>query len=1235
MTVVADEMLIRIAADTAQLRNDMKDMQRSVGGSFDDIKDRASSLKSTLVNVFAGLAVGALAKQFVETADAMALLDARLKQTTGDAETFAEAQKEIYRIAQANNLGLQEATELFVKMNEPVKRLGGGTKETAAIVESFSTALRLGGASAAEAASATLQFGQAMGSGVLQGGEFNAMAEASPRLLKAIAEGANLPIEQLKKMGSEGKLTADVVGNALIKSLDQLKSESGNMPDTVGGAFQRMKNDIMVAVNELNQNSGLTLGIAGLISGVNELVPTIKAELAGAFEAVGEWIGRNRDDVGEVWETVKGVMADVWELAKGFASVVGFVVEVGVQSGAFKTILETIRLLVAGLQDGVKIIGAAFAMAGADIIDFFTTPLQGVLKLIGTLADKVGLDFGKSLISAADGMDRISKDARKYGENIFEAFKNGDTAVNKLNAELLKNKEAANAASSGNKVASEVMDALAGTADKAGGALVTLKGKSSELSKEQKAAADAYDKLIKSVSDKNAAMAGELTQQAKLTDGQKMALKVMNEIRDGTLKLTSAQKIKATAALEDMLATERLTDAQKDELALQKELRDQRAKETDALFKQADAMDEQTQKILDENAVLQGLAKSVEELELARLKDKRAIMEQIVAQEKLKGYCDAETEANRRTLRSLNDLIDARENNVHLKAAKESSEEWKKTADSMSEGLTDALMRGFESGKGFLQNFKDSAINMSKTLVLKPRIEGVMSGIFGGGGGLLGGEGGSGGSGGGIMDLISGGKSVFDMITGGFNSFSAGVTSNIASIGEWFSGAGMEGIGGLLGENALMLGNFAGALGGVGAGMGLGGLISGKYSLGGSKNLATGLGSAIGMLGGPLGSVLGGAIGGLVNRAFGRGPKEYGDSGIEGTFGYGDFLGHSYADWKQKGGWFRSDKKGTEMSALDSDREMMMDTSARALLDSVKGLAVGLGLEGKNVEAASLQFRLALTGNAEQDQAAITGVLTQYRDALAQQYASALVPFQKTGEALYDTLQRLATVQLSREMLNQFGGIFSTIASSGVEATEAMLSLAGGLDALIGKAQSFVQDFYTQQEQAGMGAKGIVEQLAGLGLDVGGISSKEQYRALVEGINVNSQTGREQLNALLTLGPQFASIAEFMSQNQLTLAELATSAPLIEALDPLFAMQAEAANQSAASIDATTAAVTGVQSAVTAGTSATVAAINGLAGSIQSAISSVAQSSATATAALSARLESVESNARLAASAPY
>ena len=66
------------------------------------------------------------------------------------------------------------------------------------------------------------------------------------------------------------------------------------------------------------------------------------------------------------------------------------------------------------------------------------------------------------------------------------------------------------------------------------------------------------------------------------------------------------------------------------------------------------------------------------------------------------------------------------------KAAEQAAQEWRRAAEQIEQSLTDALLRGFESGKGFAQNLRDTVANMFKTLVLRPVVSAVVSPVAAG-----------------------------------------------------------------------------------------------------------------------------------------------------------------------------------------------------------------------------------------------------------------------------------------------------------------------------------------------------------------------------------------------------------------------------------------------------------------------------------------------------------------------
>lgn len=204
--------------------------------------DQVNSAKTQLLAFLSINWAAGKVQEIVQIADAWNMMSARLKLATIGHNEFATAQKALFDTAQRIGVPIQETTTLYGKLQQAVRMLGGEQKDALTITESISQALRLSGASATEAQSSLLQFGQALASGVLRGEEFNSVVENSPRLAQALADGLNVPIGRLRKLAEEGRLTADVVVNALLSQKDKLAAEYTQLPQTVSQAFQRLQN---------------------------------------------------------------------------------------------------------------------------------------------------------------------------------------------------------------------------------------------------------------------------------------------------------------------------------------------------------------------------------------------------------------------------------------------------------------------------------------------------------------------------------------------------------------------------------------------------------------------------------------------------------------------------------------------------------------------------------------------------------------------------------------------------------------------------------------------------------------------------------------------------------------------------------------------------------------------------------------------------------------------------------
>lgn len=311
--------------------------------------DQISTAKTQLLAFLSINWAAGKVQEIVQIADAWNMMSARLKLATAGQREYAVAQKELFDIAQRIGVPIQETATLYGKLQQAVRMLGGEQKDALTITESISQALRLSGASATEAQSSLLQFGQALASGVLRGEEFNSVVENSPRLAQALADGLNVPIGRLRKLAEEGRLTADVVVNALMSQKDKLASEYAQLPQTVSQSFERLKNAFGQWINKLDESTGFTKKLAEALTW-----------LAQNLDTVMQWLKR----IAEVGLAVLiyrliPALITAWQTA-GAAAVAA--------ASATSAAWATANLSVSAAVASVGVLKTAFAVLGAFLV---------------------------------------------------------------------------------------------------------------------------------------------------------------------------------------------------------------------------------------------------------------------------------------------------------------------------------------------------------------------------------------------------------------------------------------------------------------------------------------------------------------------------------------------------------------------------------------------------------------------------------------------------------------------------------------------------------------------------------------------------------------------------------------------------------------------------------------------------------------------------------------------------
>lgn len=215
-------------------------MKRSLGEMGDSAKKAGFQL-GFVSRIIAAMGVRALVREVFQLADAYTTLQNKLRITVGE-DSLGFISKEIFKIAQDSRMSLESVATAFSRTTRSVKSLGKSQKEVLVFTDALSKAIAVGGSTSVEASNAMIQLSQGMGSGALRGDELRSVLEQLPVVAELIADKMGVPIAALRKLGSQGAITTDVIFDAISGKSEELTEKMKTMQLTVGQAWTMLKN---------------------------------------------------------------------------------------------------------------------------------------------------------------------------------------------------------------------------------------------------------------------------------------------------------------------------------------------------------------------------------------------------------------------------------------------------------------------------------------------------------------------------------------------------------------------------------------------------------------------------------------------------------------------------------------------------------------------------------------------------------------------------------------------------------------------------------------------------------------------------------------------------------------------------------------------------------------------------------------------------------------------------------
>lgn len=284
------------AVDTAAIREAREELAKA-GTAFDTIEENirnanneqqnfnnsirggsnsANGLLSIIKKV--AIAAGGIAgiNKVLNISDELASTKARLNLLVDDGGSVEALEQKIMASAQRSRSAYFDTASAVAKLGlNAGNAFGGNMDQVIAFMEQVNKQFVIGGATAQEQSNAMIQLTQAMAAGALRGEELNSILDGAPGIARAIEKYMGIAEGSIKTVAQEGKVTAEVVKNAMFAMADETNAKFDSMPKTWAQIWAGMKNQalsmfapILTKINQIANSSKFQQVTTALINGL-------------------------------------------------------------------------------------------------------------------------------------------------------------------------------------------------------------------------------------------------------------------------------------------------------------------------------------------------------------------------------------------------------------------------------------------------------------------------------------------------------------------------------------------------------------------------------------------------------------------------------------------------------------------------------------------------------------------------------------------------------------------------------------------------------------------------------------------------------------------------------------------------------------------------------------------------------------------------------------------------------
>lgn len=249
--------------------------------------EAASGLESNLRGIAAGLMAAFSIQKIGQLSDSVTQTTARLNLMNDGLQSTEQLNQMIFASAQRARAPYMDTANSIAKMGLNAGNAFNSNAELIAFMEQINKQFVIGGATAQEQSNAMIQLSQAMAAGALRGEELNSILDAAPGIARAIEQAMGWAEGSIKQYAEKGKVSAQVVKNAMLSMAEETNEKFNSMPMTFSQVITAVQNSLLQTFWPVIQMIGQ--GATFINKNWETIAPIFYGAAAGIMAAALAW----------------------------------------------------------------------------------------------------------------------------------------------------------------------------------------------------------------------------------------------------------------------------------------------------------------------------------------------------------------------------------------------------------------------------------------------------------------------------------------------------------------------------------------------------------------------------------------------------------------------------------------------------------------------------------------------------------------------------------------------------------------------------------------------------------------------------------------------------------------------------------------------------------------------------------------------------------------------------------